>query len=389
MRTKPDKQYSPNTPKKSNMTLYEMAQSMSENNDAQEAFPYLVNWLFKDFWNNYRYNNIPYDDTYAANLAYFIIYNFINRETGSKVPEVFRTKLLREIVNMNLDADFNAILTDLKNATTDLLRNKNIDNVSSITKTSTTTNNLTDTSAGTIDIDETDTTTHNTTDTTNIQNTISGTNEQVVDTDTTENNTQTLNTNTATTETRSQTDNSTTRQVHVDYPQSTVDTTTTGSWTYASGADDTIVNGTQSQNNNSSTDNTGTIGNNTSGTLDSTTKLTTNQSQTGLSTAAKTGTEQDVKDHTQTTNMTDTHTGTTSTDNNIGTNIDIDVAETWSGMTGVELNSIQLDLINKYGSFYKRLMANIEHCFISVYVDEDRDGWLDPNINLMSAWTIN
>ena len=39
MRSKPDVKYSPDTPKNSNMTLYEMAVSMSEDGDAQAVFP--------------------------------------------------------------------------------------------------------------------------------------------------------------------------------------------------------------------------------------------------------------------------------------------------------------------------------------------------------------
>ena len=42
MRNKPDKQFSPDTPKYSNMTLYEMAVSMSEDGVAQAAFPYFI-----------------------------------------------------------------------------------------------------------------------------------------------------------------------------------------------------------------------------------------------------------------------------------------------------------------------------------------------------------
>lgn len=53
------------------MTLYEMAVSMSEDGDAQAAFPYLINWLLKDFWSNYQYNGVKYTDEYAYNVAYF------------------------------------------------------------------------------------------------------------------------------------------------------------------------------------------------------------------------------------------------------------------------------------------------------------------------------
>ena len=164
MRAIPSVTYSPNTPKYSNMTLYEMAQSMSEKGDAQEGFPALINWLMNKFWSSYKYNNIPYSQEYAYNIAYFTVYNFINREICSSKPEVFRTKFLKEIVNMNLDSDFYNVLNSLKDATIELTSQIDVSDTNDNTKNSTTTNNLTNTVSSTDSTNKTNILTHNTTD---------------------------------------------------------------------------------------------------------------------------------------------------------------------------------------------------------------------------------
>lgn len=357
MRDKPNQTYSLNTPKTCNMTLYEMAQSMSETSDAQEAFPYLVRWMMKDFWNNYTFNGQPYTDEYAYNIAYFTIYNFINREICNNNPEIFKTKFLKELVNMNLNNDFNNILKDLKSATADL-------------------SHTTEFNQGKKNVLE-----HNTIDTT--KQSISGTvgnvtnNTQNAD----NNNTQTLDTTVSNNNTNNSTNNKTTdntnnqknRVVNADYPQSTVDAKKeiTLGWEYASSASDNVNDTTSKQTEagtSSSTDigtskNTGTIKN--EGASNSTSKQDSNttMSNTNDMTLTKTGDE----------------TGNETTNSS--------TREKYSSMSGFELNSLQLDIYNKYKSFYDILMKRLENAFISVYVDEDRDGYLDPSINLMSAWS--
>lgn len=393
MRLKPDKNYSSNTPKFSNMTLYEMAVSMSETGDAQEAFPYLINWLFKDFFDNYKYNDTKYDDSYAYNIAYFLLYNFINRESCSKIPEVFRTKLLKELVDMNLDADFNTIVTGIKNATNELSRLKNIDNTSEITKSDLVTHDVDNTTTGTVGSVGNDTITHNTLDTTNVSSTSEGEVHNQSNTSSSQNDLQTLDTKVESDGTNNSENDVWTRNMNMDYPQSSIANTSQPSpgpsdfgWTYASNGSDNKTDNDTDVTTHDETTNTGTVENESSLSSQNTSTGTTSNEATGNSTLSKTGTDSNAKSETTTHNLNVATTGTVSTSDTINTDIGIDVSETWSGMTGAELNSLQLDLINKYGSFYKRLMNKFENCFISIYVDEERDGWLDPNVDLMSQW---
>lgn len=390
MRNKPDKQYSPDTPKNSNMTLYEMAVSMSEDGDAQAAFPYLITWLLKDFWSNYQYNGIKYTDEYAYNVAYFLVYNFINRETCSSKPEVFRTKLLAQLVNMNLDHDFNKILQDLKDATVNLTRDEKVKDTKNIDKTSTTTNNLQTKQTGTNTVDGTNVLTHNITSTNTLatkdETTFNDTNTQSATSNGTGSSTNsTSGTNESTS---NNTSNSSGRTVNSDYPQSTVDTTKPLDWDYASGAQDTSNTSTDTSTSKDTTSSNSTSSSTSENTASGSNKHTGTNTldRTGTVTDTKTGTDTTKDDSTVTTDMTTANTGTTTLDDNISSVGDINRLETWSSMSGIELNNLQLDIYNKYGSFYRRLINKLENCFISVYIDDDRDGYLDPSVNLMSAW---
>ena len=390
MRNKPDKQYSPNTPKNSNMTLYEMAVSMSEDGDAQAAFPYLINWLLKDFWSNYQYNNIKYTDEYAYNVAYFLVYNFINREICSSKPEVFRTKLLTQLVNMNLDHDFNQILHDLKDATADLTRDEKVKDTKNTDRTSTTTNNLQTKQNGTETVDGTNVLTHNITSTNTLatkdETTFNDTNTQSATSNGTGSSTNSASgTNESTS---NNTSNSSGRTVNSDYPQSTVDTTKPLDWDYASGAQDTSNKSNDTSTSKDTTSSNGTSSSTSESTASGSNKHTGTNTldHTGTVTDTKTGTDTTKDDSTVTTDMTTANTGTTTLDDNVNSVGDLNRLEKWSSMSGIELNNLQLDIYNKYGSFYRRLINKLENCFISVYIDDDRDGYLDPSINLMSAW---
>lgn len=390
MRNKPDKQYSPDTPKNNNMTLYEMAVSMSEDGDAQAAFPYLINWLLKDFWSNYQYNGVKYNDEYAYNVAYFLVYNFINREVCSPKVDVFRTKLLAQLVNMNLDHDFNQILHDLKDATVNLTRDEKVNDTKNIDHTSTNTNNLQTKQTGTNTVDGTNVLTHDTTSTNTLatkdETTFNDTNTQSATSNGTGSSTNSASgTNESTS---NNTSNSSERTVNSDYPQSTVDTTKPLDWDYASGAHDTSNTSTSTSSSKDTTSSEGNSSSTSESTASGSNKHTGTNTldHTGTVTDTKTGTDTTKDDSTVTTNMTTTNTGTTTLDDNVSSVGDLNRLETWSSMSGIELNNLQLDIYNKYGSFYRRLINKLESCFISVYIDDDRDGYLDPSINLMSAW---
>lgn len=416
MRLSPDKKYCPNPKMRDNMTLYEMAYSMSDSEpqDAQEALPYLVNWLFKNFSENYTFNNEHLDDGVWYNIAYFIMYNFINREVSSKIPEVFRTKLLKEIVNMNLDHDFFSLIDDIKNTTAQLTKNIVTSDDLIHDGTDLRTDNLASSLTRTDGINATDTITHNLTESTDIDTTTTTDGKVITDTDTTSNNTKTLNTtetetdnlkdqttfNTNDTTTNNLSKSVSNRNVLTDYPQSTVNTQTVGSWNYASGASDTT--GTENNTGNielaktgtqtidktgtKTVANTGTVQDAGTGTVDDT---TTTQGKTivdGTEAKTKTGTESTQTVSNETEGKQSTNTGTVTTDSDYTDNRDINTNETWNNMSGFELNSAQLEIYSRHDNFYKTLMRRINNCFISIYVDEDRDGWIDPSVNLFAQW---
>lgn len=438
MRQTPSMNYSPNTPKYSNMTLYEMAESMSETGDAQEAFPYLVKWLLKDFWSNYKYNNSPYSEEYAYNIAYFTVYNFLNREICNKKPEVFRTKYLKEIVNMNLESDFYAILKDLKDATVDLYKNIDFNETDAHKLDATLTNDLTETTDSTSNAtsnivnnsnskeDNTTTVTNNLTETSDGTSNLKNNTTNSSSADSSNNNvvtndlkksvsdigTDTTTYDTTTQSSSSNTNDGTKRDVLTDYPQSTVNTTTVGSWNYASGANDTTthdsgsstgtdtktgtdkldINRTRNIKDTGTIDTTGSSSMNSEGSSDSESDATSNV------TVKKTGTVTTVEDNTnksdsttdstsdEETNIENRKTGTVKNQETKDIDKDAQTKIKWQGLTGLELNSKQLELYNKYGSFYKTLLRRLENCFISVYIDPERDGWLEPSVNLLSVW---
>ena len=397
-----------------NMTLYELAIKMSDNDDAQEGFPLLVKWLLNDFWNNYTYNGVPYSKEYAYNIAYFTIYNFINREICSSKPEVFRTKFLKEIVNMNLEADFYSVLASLKDATIELTKTVTTSNDMLIKSDETVENDLknnissTDNFNGEVTLEhntkntETTSATNTSTKDTTVDNTTNSSSDQTVkETKTGEKNytdskegTLTLNENT------SDSGNETIRNVLTDYPQSTVDTTIANNWDYASGATDQVKNNSSSRtktgtnteetnltHNETDSDTKDTIGNETvAGTAKTVEDTDITNNISGTTTNALTGTDTTNTSNTDTLSREETKTGNVTTNTNKEIENNIDSVHTWMGMTGLELNANQIKLFDKYKSFYNKLLTRLENCFISVYVDEDRDGYLDPSVNLMSAW---
>lgn len=418
MRTKPDKKYCPDPKMKNNMTLYEMAYSMSESDpqDAQEAMPYLASWLLKSFSEHYRFNNELIDEGVLYNIVYFLFYNFINRETGSKLPEVFRSKLLKEFVNMNLDNEFFDIIKDIRNTTAGLTKTTVTSDDLTHDGTNLRTDNLASSLNRTDATDVTDTVTHNVTESTDIDSTTTTSGEVVTDTDTTSNNTKTLGTTSTTTNnvsdqttfntTDTTTNNLTTtnqnREVLTDYPQSTVDTSVVGSWTYASGARDN--NGT-TQNTGTSAlaktgtqtelktgtvavADTGTVQDAGAGTVDDTTTTTGETVVDGTEVKRITGTDTTVRDSDETEAVSTTNTGTVNNKSDYTDERDISSTENWTNMSGYELNAAQLEIFARHDNFYKTLMRRLENCFISVYVDEERDGWIDPDINLFSQWEV-
>lgn len=366
MRDQPNQNYSPMTPKCSNMTVYEMAQSMDEGGDAQVGFPALIKWLLHDFYKNYTFDGQPYDIGYIYNIAYFTVYNFINREICSKKPEVFRTKYLKELVNMNLNSDFLNILKDIKNSTAELTRviefNEGKKNTVTHNTTDTTTLDQTGSVKNNTDAEQHNGSTSN--QTIDITNTVNNT--------TTENNsgTQTINGSSKTTQ------DTTTRVVNTDYPQSTVNKEDIGKWEYASSAVDTENGGSTTTTDNSTTTNNAENSRSDNGTTKNT--GTTNNSTVNNGKQTQTSSTDVTQNNTTVLSRTGDETGSETTNNS--------TRERYSNISGFELNASQLKIFDDYRSFYDILLKKLENCFISVYVEEDRDGWLDPTVNLMSLF---
>ena len=107
---------------------------------------------------------------------------------------------------------------------------------------------------------------------------------------------------------------------------------------------------------------------------------------TATATLEKDGTDTTTEDINKTTAILNTNNETTrdTQADDIEDNTDTQIS--YKEMSGISLNSLQLQLFEKYDSFYKRLLDNVNKCFISLYINEDRDGWLDPSLNILSAW---
>ena len=407
---------------RNNYTLYELAQTFSDTGDADEGVPYMIKWLFKDFVQQYEYR-FPIGEQWAAtqiqvgvvyNLSYFTLYNFYNREICHKKPQVFRQMLLRTLVNMQFDFDFNNVLAKVIDATADLSRReqtlytRDLDSSKRATKANTFVGSTSE------DEDNEQVITHDTTDTSRstaneTSSSSSSTHAEAEVNDTETRNLASTGTHTAqktdvndTDETNSGTNSSTTttRVVASDYPQSTVDTTIPLDWDYASQANDSRVTGSGTSSNTRALDSTDTSSlqeSNSGSDTGTVTKVNTSEqdgSVTNQGTAQNTATATIERDGTDTTtqdntrniaiNNTENETTQETKADDIEDNTDKQIS--YKEMSGISLNSLQLQLFEKYDSFYKRLLDNVNKCFISLYINEDRDGWLDPSLNILSAW---
>lgn len=400
MRTRPSKEYSPNPKMTNNMTLYEMAYSMSEDGDAQAGLPYLTEWLFKDYFNNYKYKvdnieeNIP--DSYKYNITYFVMNNFINRESCHKVPEVFRQYLLTQITNMNLEKDFYDLLIDLKNKDAALFKNVDIDSKKDTTDSNTRTDNLNESYTSSETINTGNQKNYNTQEKTILNDTTTASNTGTVTDQKTVENTRTLNTQSQRTDNLTEnvsekTDtNTVSRDVASDYPQSTVDTTVPLDWDYASGAHDNKTdtdvdrNMTDTKTGTQTTNNTGTVGDDGNETNTRTLNTSLTEARTGQDTLDKTGTDTEDTEGNAELQSTKSNTGTVNDESKESQKIDAITKIDYNKLSAFELSQSQLEIYNRYKSFYLKLIKNLEKCFISIYVEEDRDGYIDPLTNLYS-----
>lgn len=424
MRQMPDKKYSPNTPRCNNMTVYEMAYSMDDSvtPSAQVGFPALINWLFSDIYDYFQYtllndSNIELDDLLKMkNVVAFFMYNFINREICSKDPLVFRSKMCKELVNMFLDFDLYNKLKDVADATTvlnsRLTSNKNIGHTGSSTRTDNLTENIErdvqkdGTTSRDVSHSGSNTRTDNLTE--NIERDVTNSLDSTSDTTSTSassanaTDTRTLNTlktdNSTDSTNASSNENSNSRSLGVDYPQSTANHSQIGQWDYASDATDntsdrTTQNVTSTTTNATSAD-TGTIsdarqsqvagnGHDTN-TLDSDSTTDENVTKTNTGTQGNidsyTDDIDDVTSENTDENITKTNTGTQGTVDTYADNVTNAEIHDYNTLSDLESLSIKVKLLDEFKSIYRKLNTRFENCFISIYVDEDRDGWIDPSV---------
>lgn len=382
----------------------------------------MIKWLFKDFKGAYTWQYIQNGEWtdksiqmgVIYNMSYFMLYNFYNREICHKKPQVFRQMLLRTLVNMQFDFDFNTILEKIVEATADLSRREQTLYTRDLDSTRTGTHENRFSGNTTENEDNEQVITHDTTDTSRSTTNETSNSSSSTEADSSLTDTETRNLATSGSHTSAKTDvndtdettsgtnstNSTTRNVASDYPQSTVDTTRPLDWDYASGANDTHSTGSGTNSSTRALDSTATSNLQESSTGSDTGTVSkqsssdqsasvTNQAtaqNTATATLEKDGTDTTTEDLNKTTAISNTNNETTrdTQADDIEDNTDTQIS--YKEMSGINLNSIQLQLFQKYDSFYKRLLDNINKCFISLYINEDRDGWLDPSLDILSAW---
>ena len=382
----------------------------------------MIKWLFKDFVQQYEYR-FPIGQEWAAtqiqvgvvyNLSYFTLYNFYNREICHKKPQVFRQMLLRTLVNMQFDFDFNNVLAKVIDATADLSRREQTLYTRDLDSTRTGTHENRFSGNTTENEDNEQVVTHDTTDTSRSTTNETSSSSSSTEAESSLTDTETRNLATTGSHTSAKTDvndtdettsgtnstNTTTRNVASDYPQSTVDTTVPLDWDYASGANDTHSTGsgtnsstraldattTSNLQESSTGSDTGTVGKQSSSDQSASVTNQATAQNTATATLEKDGTDTTTEDINKTTAILNTNNETTrdTQADDIEDNTDTQIS--YKEMSGISLNSLQLQLFEKYDSFYRRLLENVNKCFISLYINEDRDGWLDPSLNILSAW---
>lgn len=375
------------------MTLYELAESiytqynvsngtnLDESYIQTEAIPALVGFLF---------NGMPYDETKKDVWEYFIkefMSRFLNREICSKDAKVFRSKLIYPLTMYktfieNADDmwdDINSALSDIKekststgsrnnNKTLEKTRensgNNNREYSSSKNLKSTASNELTTSVNESVENTDNSTNTieYNSTDAVNGSNSSESSKSSTSSDNATSNN----------------------RVVNSDYPQSVVNATTVGnptlqSWTYASGAQDS--------NNNTTNTNTSSGTDSNSGNHSETTKYTGSDKTTNVITSKhskasnSTNTESINKTDTDTISDTD-KTATTFNETENATDNQTESTTDNSEITRQTMSDFELKLEKiKFWESHPlkcvaKLLEHLEQYFMSEYVDEERDGYM-------------
>lgn len=363
-------------------TMWELAEKNNNN------LPKLMAWLFDDFVKTYKYNGESIDSLVVKNVCYFLTLNFLNRELGHPNPMVWRTWINTVLANTYLDADYFAVLDALRAADVKITKtekgktssnqtkneNDNLVKKNDVTekRTTATTGEVSGTTSDTETQDLTQSDTMNQSGTSNIERS-----DKQTGTD-------------ATATQYTGTDKVHTKNVLSNYPQSNMSAGSGepwGGWKYASGANETETETTRENR-----------GDNTARTVDLTnagTERGTNENN-GTSERRNTGTlkRSGTNSGNSSVNGNDSATRNTSessdrmVDTTANETTDINKETVENRISPFEQYQQAVMIFNKYPSYYARLTAAFEKCFISMFVDNERDGWFDPAVDLTSGLTI-
>lgn len=355
-------------------TLYELANDIDS--DVQnEGLPRLAEWLFKSYYNKFE------GDIQKAIVIEFInsfIRKYLNREIFHINKEVFKSTLYYEL-NKYFDY-LSTVQDEYKNLITAEVSLKETDNTDrnmmDFTRFDNTINReLNSTSDNT----GTQTTTGEATRTDNLSSVTTGnnTNEQT----NSSNSTRTDNLKSDSKSTQTGTNGIAERSIASDYPQSNVGqgVDPVFNYDYASGASDRHTTETRDLGGTDSITNTGTQTNESTDTINNTTNINNTTSNTGTQNNSVNQTREDNLSNKV--NATENNTQTSNNDKTVNDEIRrIRVKDSISAFDKLLKILEYLDK-NPYSPIYT-VIEKLNKYFISMYVDEDRDGYMNTDIDL-------
>ncbi|MBD5522502.1 MAG: hypothetical protein HDR03_14985 [Lachnospiraceae bacterium] len=352
-------------------TIYELASELSS--DVQnEGLPQFTAWLFSDYYNLFEGD---LQQAIALEFIQAFIRRYLNREIFHTKKEVFRSALYYEL---NKYFDYLSTVQDeykgLIQADVTLTGSTNTKrDLSDMT----TLDNKTDRTGSVIDKVTNEATSEQTTkNTKDVDTTTTNTGTQKMEGTSERTDDLTSNTTGAETGTVGVAD----RNIVSDYPQSNVSqgVDPVFNYTYASGANDNHRTETRDLGNNSTTKNTGTQTN----TVDNT--RTDNLQGTTTGTETDNGTNNLTSNQTvdKTQNTSDNSTSVGHNDKTVEESIEVTRSDATISAFDKLLRILDYLDKNPYSPVYT-VVEKMQKYFISTYVDEERDGWLDPSTDII------
>lgn len=339
----------------SHSTLYELAQDI-DSNVQDEGLPKLTQWLFNKYYNQFEGT---LQQGIVAEFISAFMRKYLNREVFHKNKEVFKSSLYYELekyfdyLSTVQDEYKNLISADVGLNETESI-DRDLMDFTKFNGTSDSSSESTSTDTGTItdkgDSTRTDDLTQNTTDS----------------------NTRTDNLTSKNVSQDTGTVGIAERNIVSDYPQSNVSqgVDPVFNYDYASGSNDKHTTETRNTGNTTDITNGGT------------------QTNEGNSTVKNTGTSTNDISNTRTNDLTNTTnaTGKISNDSTNDKTVDENIKRTKKvdSISAFDKLMKVLDYLDKnpYSPIYT-VVERMEKYFMSTYVDEDRDGYIADNTNLL------